>query len=308
MKIFDQKMLDGITKNLDCLDLDSYLLRNHKKLYTLCNECDEVLMNQEDILGPRRNIPLTMSFYLTREYFKSINRGYSRKLVKDILSRKVETANELSGNFFLYQNGDFRIVISNDLTLMDSYILGHEYTHKLAIKNLKKHKKNPLHKVSSEIVATLNEMKYLDFLQENGFSEYEIELIRNYQKCHFQEDMAAFLFCEPLLDSYLTYGKLTSEIMNHLLDYPYYKNIEDVNYELKFIEEYPGKIKEYLDYVHPTAMMVASFLHQQNIDKKELNQMIERISLNQGEYIFPKVSQEQLVDAVKKEFVLRKSK
>lgn len=94
--------------------------------------------------------------------------------------------------------------------------------------------------------------------------------------------------------------------MNHLLDYPYYENREDVVYELEFIAKNSGKIKEYLDYVHPTATMIASFLHQQGIERVELNQMIDQISWNRGEYIFPKVSQEQLVDAVEKEFVFTK--
>lgn len=306
MQKFDQKILDGISRELDSLDVDSYLLRNHKKLYVLCNECDDVLVFSEDTLGPKRYVPVTASIYLTKEYFKSINRKYSRKLVKDILCRKIQTGNELSAKFFLYQNRNFRVITSNDLTLMDSYILVHEYTHRLAIKNLKKYRKNPLHKVSSEIIATLNEMDYLDFLRENGFSEYDLELIKDYHRSHFREEIAAFLFTEPLFDSYSTYGKLTPEIMNQLLDYPYYENIEDVNYELEFIGKNLGKIKEYLDYVHPVATMIASHFHQQGIERKELGQMIDQISLNRSEYVFPKVSQEQLVDAVQKEFVLKK--
>ena len=92
-------------------------------------------------------------------------------------------------------------------------------------------------------------------------------------------EIATFLFTEPLLDHYLTYGKLTSQNMSDLQEYPYYENLEDVNYELEFIEKHPGKVKEYLDYIHPTATMVASFLHQQNLDKKELDRMIEEISM-----------------------------
>lgn len=148
------------------------------------------------MLGPKRNVPVIASIYLAKEYFKSINKKYSRKLVKDILSRKVETGTELSGKFFLYQNGDFQVITSNDFTLMDSYILVHEYTHRLAIKNLKKYRKNPLHKVSSEIMATLNEMKYLSFLKENGFSEYDLGLVKDYHKSHFKEEIATFLFTE----------------------------------------------------------------------------------------------------------------
>lgn len=306
MQKFDQKILDDLSRELDSLDVDSYLLRNHKKLYSLCNECDEVLSFSEDTLGPKRYVPVTSSIYLTKEYFKSINRKYSRKLVKDILCKKIETGRELPAKFILYKNRDFRIITSNDLTLMDSYILVHEYTHRLAIKNLKRHGKNPLHEVSSEIIAMLNEMDYLDFLRENGVSEYDLELIKDYRKSHFREEIATFLFTEPLLDSYSTYGKLTPEIMNQLLDYPYYENIEDVSYELEFIGKHPGKIKEYLDYVHPVATMIASHFHQQGIQRDKLGQMIDQISLNHGEYVFPKVSQEQLVDAVQKEFVLKK--
>ena len=151
-------------------------------------------------------------------------------------------------------------------------------------------------------------MEYLNFLKENGFSEYDLGLIKDYRKSHFKEEIATFLFTEPLFDSYSTYGKLTPEIMDYLLDYPYYENREDVVYELEFIAKNPGKIKEYLDYVHPTATMVASFLHQQGIERVELDQMMNQVSLNRGEYIFSKVSQEQLVGAVEKEFVLQKVK
>ncbi len=306
MQRFNQEVLDGISRQLDTLNLDSYLEHNHKKLYNLYNECDEVLLDSIDLLGPRRNIPLTASIYLTKEYLKSIDKKYSRKFTKDILCRKIETHKELDGNFILYQNRDFRVITSSDFTLMDSYILIHEYTHRLMINNLKKYRKNLLHKISSEIMANLNEIEYLDFLYENGFREYDLELVRDYRKNHFREEIATFLFTEPLLDHYLTYGKLTSQNMSDLQEYPYYENLEDVNYELEFIEKHPGKVKEYLDYIHPTATMVASFLHQQNLDKKELDRMIEEISLNKGKYVFPKVSTEQLVDSVHKEFVLKK--
>lgn len=102
MQRFDQKILDDISRELDGLDVDSYLLRNHERLYVLCNECDEVLYFSKDMLGPKRNVPVIASIYLAKEYFKSINKKYSRKLVKDILSRKIETGTELSGKFFLY--------------------------------------------------------------------------------------------------------------------------------------------------------------------------------------------------------------
>lgn len=308
MEKYNQKVLDGIARELEQLDCDSYLLHHHKELYHLCNECDIILSDKEDIVGPKRNVSMVASIYLTKEYFKSINRRYSMKLVKDILKGRVVPSSELSGKFLLYQDGDFRILMSKDSTLIDSDILVHEYTHRLAIKHLKKYRKNLSHKMSSEIIAILNEMKYFDFLKQNGFSEYEIELVKGYQKCHFQEEMATFLFCEPLLDCYLTYGKLTSEAMRNYSDYPYYEIMEDVNYELQLIEEHPGKIKEYLDYIHPTAMMVASFLHQQPMENRTLRKMLDKVSLNDGEFIFPKVSQKQLVDSVKKEFVLEKRK
>lgn len=306
MQKFNQEVLDGISRQLDTLNLDSYLEHNHRKLYNLYNECDEVLLDSIDLLGPRRNIPLMTSIYLAKEYFKSIHKKYSRKLSKDILAGRIEKWDELSGKFVVLQDFSFFILISSDLTLMDSSILIHEYSHRLAINNLKKYKRTLLHKISSETMAILNEMKYLDFLQENGFSIYDLELVSDYRKNDFIEGIATFLFTEPLLDHYLSYGKLTPQNISDLQDYPYYENIEDVNYELKFIKTHPGKIKEYLDYIHPTATMVASFLHQQDLDKKELERMMHEISLNNGKNIFPKVSTEQLVDSVHKEFILKK--
>ena len=97
-------------------------------------------------------------------------------------------------------------------------------------------------------------MKYLDFLQENGFSTYDLELVRDNRKNDPIEGIATM---EPLLDNYLTYGKFTSQNMDNFRDYPYYESIEDVSYELEFIKKYPRKIMEYLGYIPSTATMVA---------------------------------------------------
>lgn len=314
MKYFNKETLNVITKTLNEEYLDPYLVKYHKNFYELFNCCDielnEVLL--KNIAGSFQYISRESNYKIAKKYFKHLSNKYSFKLYNDIKRNKIEYFDKQVGNFEMVVGGKYyKIYVTQYNTLMDSFVLVHEYTHRLVANCPKKRYFTSSHEIYAEMLCILSELKYFDFLNEQSILPSDILITKELRKQSFKEEISSFLFLEPILSSYLEIGHLSPTVMNNLLGRPYYENYINVYNQLENLKNKPENIIKYLDYTHPFGTIFASFLHKKGISNNDFVKLINQVNkveLNEFSKMLPDVTYNDLIDKTKEEFSLKKIK
>lgn len=309
---FNQSLLDCIYNRFYTTTLtpDGYLLKNHREISYLLK-----LMNSR--LPIKKPLPFLESFSkketinFEREFLASLNLQYKRQFNHDYRTRHIVSQKKDYGKYIIEPDrNDYKIYYPETFFIKDFITLTHEYIHHLSFQfpNLKKESSG--YRIYCEMLALLGELKALDFLQELGISEQEIECFKNNKLCEFKTSQI-FLLIEPLLSIFLSGKSLTEDSINILLETnQYYKALGKRNllHNLNWLlnEDFN---KWCSSYVYSLGLAWASSLHQDNISNDDFVKLIEVINtveVTEFEKIFPSKNPMELASATEKEFSLKK--
>lgn len=235
---------------------------------------------------------------------------------------------------------DYTINFSKGNNLNNLVTLSHEYIHCLSCKYPEIKENTSAYTKYTEMLSELGELKFLDFLTDNLENNKNIDLYKKSYRARYNPILDRFLFVQPLLDLYLSKVEFIPEKFSEFYDTKFELNvkftIEEIENLLKinsyyrtlgrdrvikklnsmtkkeniFIENQIDRLEQYVDeYKHILGLGVASFLHQKGISSEEFVQLIEIINTvetDEFEKLLPKMSEDDLVYATKKEYCYKR--
>lgn len=293
-------------------ELFPFFYANRNKIYELfANIFHKIyLLNFEKINISRNEFLKQEEVYITEtefknlsmEFFSTIDNEYLKKLQVDFdYSELMEKQNELQNSD---ANGIFnqytgKITLKNTNTLNDCRIFAHEYAHKLSHKN-----DNTNQLVFGEMIAIFIEFKFLDFLNNKGYNNFDISKIKfkRFEQCF--NDMSLFLLIYPLYCIYNAKGKITNEDINKLIlqKIIMYGNENNVIANLNSIINSPNIN---LKWRHSFGTVLACCLNQNYISYRDCYSIIESAKILEFNELAPKLlcySNSEMIGYVEKEF------
>ena len=307
----NQELLNAIYNQFYLTTLDGYLVKRHKELSNLTNLLYSSLPSVK-IIPFEKQISKRGTINLEREFLTSLNPEYRKQFDSDYRGRHIISKKGKKGNYYLdLKRNYYKIYYPKTSHIEDFEKLTHEYIHHLSTQFPKIREESSSYKVYCEILSLLGELKGLNFLQNLGISEQEIEIYKNNRLKELKLGFEMFLFVEPLLHTFLLQDQLTESHINELLEINrYYKILgkKDTIYNLNWLLS--GNLEKSISsYVYPLGLAWASSLHQDGISDERFCQLMETINtvdVREFETMLPNKNSIELVDAAKKEFCLKK--
>lgn len=303
----NQDLLNILYNKFENISFDSYLLKNHQQLASLFSLVDSSL-------GANISIPYHTKFSweytlkLEEVFLCTLNTSYKDSFKMDVAKGKI--VQEKCDSGYYHRNFDlseYKIYIPENFNISDFVVLSHEYTHHLSSLFPRKEEDSSAYFVYCEMLATLGELKSLDFLRVHNVSNYEINAYIQHMRTNYQNIYYVFSLVQPLLNLYLSKHKFTSEDILHLFyTVPFYSSF-GVENMISNLEMLVSKDLEkcFLGYVHLLGMIWASSLHQSSISDEEFSLLINHINdleVEIFEKILPDKSPRELATDIQKEF------
>ena len=309
----NQELLNAIYNQFYLAKLDGFFFFLHKDLSNLIRLLYSSLPFLE-ILPFEEKFSSRKTLNLEKEFLTSLNPEYRKQFCSDYRGRHIISQKGKKGNYYLdLKRNHYKIYYPKTFYIEDFERLTHEYIHHLSTQFPKIREESSSYKVYCEILSLLGELKGLDFLQDLGISKQEIEVYKNNRLKELRLGFEMFLFVEPLLHLFLSNNQLTEKHINELLETNQYYRIlgkKDTIYNLNWLLS--GNLEKGLSsYVYPLGLVYASSFHQDGISNEEfckLIQTVNTVEVQEFETMLPNKSSTELIDAIKKEFCLKKRK
>lgn len=306
-----QLVLDKLYSQFNKAYFSPYLLKNHNKLFKIAYGINDIYQEAKE----NTEIDEKDLIKLEEKFLSSLKVGYKYKFKKDYKNKKII---RVSGNTGTYKRDrrvyEYQIEFPEKNHIDSLIILSHEYMHHLSSKFPKIKQDTSAYQIYSEMLSILGELKCLDFLREYITCDEEIEIYKKNCRTYMQPIFNYFLFTEPLLELYLSKEIFLEKQIEELLETnPYYKRLGKKIVLKNIVSIANGKeffIEQDIEkYTYILGLAEASFLHQQNISNKDFVKLIEKVNtveIEEFEELLPKMNEEDLVYATKKEYCYKK--
>lgn len=208
------ELYQKVEKKMETIDKENpYLYYDLKKVYNVIKNA-EIPSKERYTQGALPYVSVDESLCLASQFLEQCSPEYKERLLDDYVNGKIEF--RPGENSYVVMDSitkDYKIVVSKTDTITQASELVHEFFHTLNLNN-----NITSHNAFTETVPEIAEEMFLIFLQKQGYSEYDINLVRQERGNDYINNLEYLKIMLPLFLSKKETGKLDSTDYDSLLE------------------------------------------------------------------------------------------
>ncbi len=269
-----KNITDKIKKDFD--ETSSFYKERYDDIYKqmlVCELWDFDKSLDKYTYGPLKYVDFCESLYLVSKFLGSLDKKFEESFLEDIKFRSILIDDDVNVGAFNYK--DNKVYVNDSSTIVDSFVLVHEYIHKLSANLEKNGTVSDTFFEFAEAISILGEFLFRDFLIDLGYSDYDCKLFIDLRKECFNRELNSILNISPFFKLLEEDKSITKEGINRLKKDSLYNSKDIQNNLYVFSKVYPGI---YYNYAFST--VVASDIYENSISNEQFVDLIN--SLNES--------------------------